>query len=162
MRAWVGRLLRGVANRVDDAGAPKVTHLSFTFEPFEGIRFRDDRRGCPVAYLGESDFARAHDEAGPLGPQSEQAVDVSRVELAESTARAMNEGYDLGFGAGRADAERWEESSANWQELYRNAGEALREIANMAQDARRSAGGSYTAQVDVSSIVRAIEKAGLL
>jgi hypothetical protein len=59
MRKW--------ADRMDYDGAPKrMTGCSFTFEPFEGIRFRDDRRGCPLWYLGDSDYGRAFSEAdGP-------------------------------------------------------------------------------------------------
>ena len=31
-----------------------------------GIVFRDDGRGCPLAYLGDAAYSRAHDEAdGP-------------------------------------------------------------------------------------------------
>lgn len=36
---------------------------SFTFEDHEGIRFRTDGRGCPLWYLGDADYDRAHDEA---------------------------------------------------------------------------------------------------
>jgi hypothetical protein len=55
--------LRCLADRIDDAGAPKRTSYSFTFEDREGIRFRDDGRGCPLAFLGSADYERAHDEA---------------------------------------------------------------------------------------------------
>ncbi len=30
MRAWGARLLRNLADRIDDAGGPKITHLPFT------------------------------------------------------------------------------------------------------------------------------------
>ena len=62
LRGFSG-LLRRLADRLDYANAPKGMGYSFTFERGEGIRFRDDRRGCPVWYLGDDDFDRAHDEA---------------------------------------------------------------------------------------------------
>jgi hypothetical protein len=62
----IARWLRRLADRIDRGGAPKLTHWSFTFEEGEGIRFREDGRGCPVAYLGDDDYGRAHTEAGPV------------------------------------------------------------------------------------------------
>ena len=59
----VARLLRRLADRIDHAGAPKLTGWSFTIENRRGIVFREDRRGCPLAYLGDGDYDRAHDEA---------------------------------------------------------------------------------------------------
>ncbi len=56
-------LLRRWADRVDPRGAPRAVGYSFTFEPKEGIRFRDDGRGCPLWYLGDDDYERAHTEA---------------------------------------------------------------------------------------------------
>jgi hypothetical protein len=55
--------LRRLADRIDHAGAPKLTHWSFTFETRRGIVFREDGKGCPLAYLGNADYSRAHDEA---------------------------------------------------------------------------------------------------
>lgn len=55
--------LRRIADRLDDDGAPKGMGYSFTYERGEGIRFRDDGRGCPLGYLGKDDLERAHDEA---------------------------------------------------------------------------------------------------
>jgi hypothetical protein len=66
MRKRAARWLRRLADRIDHAGAPKIMHWSFTFEEGEGIVFRDDGRGCPLAYLGDRDYKRAHDESGPL------------------------------------------------------------------------------------------------
>jgi hypothetical protein len=63
VRARIGRFLRTWADRIDYRGAPRYTHWSFTFEAGEGVRFRDDKRGCPIAYLGQDDYARAHAEA---------------------------------------------------------------------------------------------------
>jgi hypothetical protein len=61
----LARWLRDLADRIDYEGAPKGMSYSFTFEPGEGIRFRADGRGCPLWYLGEADYLRAHREAGP-------------------------------------------------------------------------------------------------
>jgi hypothetical protein len=60
---WLAYHLRRIADRIDHAGAPKIVHWSFTFETGEGIRFRDDGRGCPLAYLGDAAYERAHAEA---------------------------------------------------------------------------------------------------
>ncbi len=62
--AWY---LRCLADRIDHAGAPKGMSYTFTFEDREGIRFRDDGRGCPLWYLGEGDYERAHAEADRPG-----------------------------------------------------------------------------------------------
>jgi hypothetical protein len=64
MTKRLAALLRRLADRLDYEGAPKFTHWSFTYEPHEGIRFREDGRGCPIAYLGHADYERAHTEAG--------------------------------------------------------------------------------------------------
>lgn len=63
LRARIGWHLRRLADRIDHAGAPKLMHWSFTFETGRGIVFREDRKGCPLAYLGDADYERAHDEA---------------------------------------------------------------------------------------------------
>lgn len=55
-------LLRRIADRIDPDGAPQITHLSFTFEEGEGIRYREDGKGCPIAYFPE-DYERAHEES---------------------------------------------------------------------------------------------------
>lgn len=62
-RAWIGRRLRFLADRIDPDGGPRAISWSFTFEPDTGIKFRDDRRGCPLWYLGEASYQRAHDES---------------------------------------------------------------------------------------------------
>lgn len=61
----LARWLRDLADRIDYAGAPRGVNYSFTIEPGEGIRFRQDGRGCPLWYLGDEDYLRAHHEAGP-------------------------------------------------------------------------------------------------
>ena len=57
-----------MADRIDRGGAPKFTGFSFTFETGEGIRFRDDSKGCPIVYLGDADYERAHAEADSNRP----------------------------------------------------------------------------------------------
>ena len=37
---------------------------SFTYEEGEGIRFRQDGRGCRLWYLGDADYDRAWTESG--------------------------------------------------------------------------------------------------
>lgn len=57
-------LLRRIADRIDRKGAPKsMGSYSFTFERGEGLRVRRDGRGCPLWYLGDDDYERAHTEA---------------------------------------------------------------------------------------------------
>lgn len=59
----IGYWLRRLADRIDPVNAPRAIGQSFTFEQGWGLRFRDDGRGCPLWYLSEADYARAHDEA---------------------------------------------------------------------------------------------------
>jgi hypothetical protein len=68
-RLRVAEWMRRSADRLDHEGAPKVIHWSFTFEEREGIRFRDDGKGCPLAYLGDADYERAHSEADRPPPR---------------------------------------------------------------------------------------------
>lgn len=63
MTKWLAEWLRRIADRIDWAGAPKIMGRSFTLEDREGIRFREDGRGCPLAYLGNAEYERAHAEA---------------------------------------------------------------------------------------------------
>lgn len=63
MSHWLAHKLRTWADRMDPVGAPKAIGYSFTFERGEGIRFRDDGRGCRLWYLGDSEYNRAHTEA---------------------------------------------------------------------------------------------------
>ncbi len=68
----LARWLRDLAARIDWEGAPKSAHWSFTIEPGRGIVFREDGRGCPLWYLGEEDYLRAHREAGPVPGEGDQ------------------------------------------------------------------------------------------
>jgi hypothetical protein len=65
MMAALADGLRRLADRIDHAGAPKLTGWTFTFEDYRGIVFREDGRGCRVAYLGDAEYEKAHDQAGP-------------------------------------------------------------------------------------------------
>lgn len=62
-------LLRRIADRLDPTGRPQAVGHSFTFEKGEGVRFRDDGRGCPLWYLGNDDYDRAHAEADKPTPK---------------------------------------------------------------------------------------------
>jgi hypothetical protein len=55
--------MRAGADRIDYAGGPKLMGWSFTVEEGEGIRFRLDGKGCRLAYLGNAEYDKAHDEA---------------------------------------------------------------------------------------------------
>lgn len=62
-RAWIGKRLRFLADRIDYRGAPRLMSYSFTYETGDGIRFREDGRGCRLAYLGEAEREKAYTEA---------------------------------------------------------------------------------------------------
>ncbi len=63
MRDQLGEAIHRFADRLSPATARRLTGMSFTYERGEGVRFRRDRRGCPIAYLSEYDYDRAHTEA---------------------------------------------------------------------------------------------------
>lgn len=66
--------LRCLADRIDPDGAPRHMSYSFTFEDREGIRFRDDGKGCPLWYLGRDSYERAHAEADRPGMRVDWAA----------------------------------------------------------------------------------------
>lgn len=67
-RARLGRLLRTWADRIDHEHAPRLLSTSFTFEKGRGQVFRDDGKGCRLAYLdGAANYERAHTEADRPG-----------------------------------------------------------------------------------------------
>lgn len=71
LERWFARLAayyRRLADRIDHQGAPKLSHLTFTFEDGVGIVFRDDGHGCRLAWLGDGEYERAHEEAGRPQP----------------------------------------------------------------------------------------------
>ena len=62
----VARLLRRFADRIDRAHAPRAMSYTFTFERGRGIVFHgpDERvGGCPIWYLSDDDYAKAHTDA---------------------------------------------------------------------------------------------------
>ncbi|MFI7691755.1 hypothetical protein ACIBQ6_21990 [Nonomuraea sp. NPDC049655] len=63
LAAW----LRKWADRLDDSGAIKRAHTSFTFETGKGKVLREDGKGCPL-YFVQSDYERAHAEADSSQP----------------------------------------------------------------------------------------------
>jgi hypothetical protein len=62
-------LLRKYADRIDYEGAPKAMHWTFTFELREGIRFREDGKGCRLWHYGDDDYEKAHAQAGNPPPR---------------------------------------------------------------------------------------------
>ena len=73
LRAFIGHRLRTIADRIDYAGAPKASYITFTFEERTGIVFRDDGRGCRVWHLSDADYEKAHAEAGPVDRSEAEA-----------------------------------------------------------------------------------------
>lgn len=69
LKPRIAEWMRRTADRLDHEGAPKITGWSITFEEREGIRFREDGKGCPLAYLGDASYERAHDEADRPPPR---------------------------------------------------------------------------------------------
>lgn len=74
MRARIARRLRTIADRIDREHAPRRTHLSFTYKPTipgrqGGAFVNADGIGCPLWYLSEDDYERAHTEA-PRAPST--------------------------------------------------------------------------------------------
>lgn len=68
-RSRVGAFLRKYADRLDPDGAPRAIGWSFTFELHEGIRFRQDGRGCSLWYLGQiGDEDKAYTESDTRPP----------------------------------------------------------------------------------------------
>lgn len=63
MIVWLAEKMRRLADRLDHKGAPNGMSWWFTFEEGEGIRFRDDGRGCMLWYLGDEEYEKAHDQA---------------------------------------------------------------------------------------------------
>lgn len=62
-RRWLAEQMHWKADRLDPYGSTRITHWTFTFEKNIGVVFREDGRGCQLAYLGEDEYKKAHDEA---------------------------------------------------------------------------------------------------
>ncbi len=73
----LARRLRYLADRIDPAHAPRALHWSFTFERGEGIRFREDSRGCRLWYISTADYDRAHTEADSAERERQRAREVA-------------------------------------------------------------------------------------
>lgn len=64
MRRWTATRLRYLADRIHRPSATKLmTSYTFTFERGRGIVFREDGRGCMLAYLGDEEYEKAHTES---------------------------------------------------------------------------------------------------
>ena len=75
----LARLLRDFADRIDRDGAPKLTHWTWTFELGRGAVFREDGRGCRVAYLGDEEYEKAHTQSDRPPPRVDwKALDTSK------------------------------------------------------------------------------------
>ena len=67
----IGWWLRRLADRIDYDHAPKAIGWSFTFEPGRGLVWHNNhgqirsepKTGCPVWYLSDADYERAHNES---------------------------------------------------------------------------------------------------
>lgn len=66
--------LRRIADRIDYQGAPKAMGWWFTFESGEGIRFREDGRGCLLWHRG--DYEKAHAESDTAALEEKQRKDL--------------------------------------------------------------------------------------
>lgn len=86
-RARIGWRLRCWADVLDREHAPKLmSSYSFTFEDYEGIRFRDDGWGCALAYIGDADYERAHTES--------DTVEQARRDEVQTRATLADQGID--------------------------------------------------------------------
>lgn len=63
MKQYLANKMRRWADRLDHAGAPKATHLFFTYEKYKGIVFNDEQRGCRLWYLNDAEYEKAHAES---------------------------------------------------------------------------------------------------
>ena len=99
-RAWIGKRLRFLADRIDYEGAPRLMSYTFTYETGEGIRFRQDKRGCRLAYLGNAEYEKAHTEADSA------EEDARREKARQLILTAMTEPDPVK--AGQANAEWWQ------------------------------------------------------
>ena len=68
LKRRVAKRLRYLADDLDREGAVRLSGYSFTFELGVGMVFRDDDRGCRVAYFGD-EYERSHAESGPRDPR---------------------------------------------------------------------------------------------
>jgi hypothetical protein len=76
MRKW--------ADRIDYQGAPRRLGYTFTLEAGEGLRFREDGRGCKLWYLGDAEYDKAHTEADSAAEDERRAERRKLIEIALS------------------------------------------------------------------------------
>ncbi len=80
----LARRLRRFADRIDGEHAPRPVPLSFTIEPRLGITVHDvhPRPGCPLYYISDDDWNRAHtetrDRRSQIDPDTGQWIGVAR------------------------------------------------------------------------------------
>jgi len=60
-KVWLAARLRFWADRLDHAGAPKKTGLTFKFVDRVGIVVQQGGSGCPLWYCGDDDYSKAYD-----------------------------------------------------------------------------------------------------
>lgn len=97
LAAW----LRKWADRIDDSGAIKRAHVSFTFETEKGQVVREDGRGCPLYFI-QSEYERAHEEADSNRPDP-LLEDAKRFLDAVDRGEKLPPGWFLEAQAGRED-----------------------------------------------------------
>jgi hypothetical protein len=68
----LARLLRRLADLLDYDGAPRPTRWSFTYEEGRGAVFWENGPGCLLWYVGEAEYVKAWDEAGPVPGTGDQ------------------------------------------------------------------------------------------
>ncbi|MGW5519031.1 hypothetical protein [Nocardia africana] len=96
LRSAIGYRLRTWADRIDYKGAPRrLTSYTFTFEDGEGIRFREDGRGCRLWYLGDADYDKAHDESDSEQRRRERDESIARtLESMGEAGRRIRESFE--------------------------------------------------------------------
>jgi hypothetical protein len=95
MRRRLAWWLRCWADRLDRPGAPKITHWTFTFERGKGLVFREDGKGCQVAYLGDDEYEKAHTESDTAAADAKRRADLQAL-VDDMAATAAQAGKQLG------------------------------------------------------------------
>lgn len=92
VRDYVAEQLHLTADRLSSNNARRLLHWTFTYEPGRGQVFREDGRGCRLAYLSAADYERAHTEADD--PQS--WVDWKTMTLRDASGPSNSKGFQNG------------------------------------------------------------------
>jgi hypothetical protein len=102
VRRWIAAHLRKCADRIDQRGATRLlTDRSFTFEPGMGMVFRQDGRGCPLAYVGEDNYEKAHSESDANIEHAQRFAEMVRL------ARLLTAQAFANTGAAQRHREEW-------------------------------------------------------